>query len=280
MSGPDAEVLDAATAAVVTLLATRSTRLLVIGICGAQGSGKSTLANALAERLGENGQPAAILSIDDLYLTRQERARLAREVHPLLATRGPPGTHNVAMGCAVIDALRKGEPCRLPRFDKASDDRLPENEWPFAPADCAVLILEGWCVGASPQSAGELMVPVNALEADEDPQGIWRAYVNQALAGSYRQLFGQIDYLIFLQAPAFDVVLDWRLQQEDQLRVKSGGDGEHLMTRAQVARFIQHYERITRQLLIEMPGRADLLVLLDAERSPRRIVRGDGRVKG
>lgn len=272
MSGPHSEILRAVAAAVENLLTARSARPLVVGICGAQGSGKSTLADALAERLGEGGHPAAILSIDDLYLTQQERAQLARDVHPLLATRGPPGTHDVELGGAIIEALRQGRKCQLPRFDKAHDDRRPESEWPLAPADCAVLILEGWCLGALPQLANELQTPINALEADDDPHGIWRAYVNDALDGPYRQLFGQIDYLVFLQAPGFDVVLDWRVQQEEQLRGESGGDGARFMDRSQIARFIQYYERITRHLLTDMPGRADMVVTLDKERRPDRIV--------
>ena len=272
MSGPDPEVLGAVAAAVESQLANGSARPVVIGICGAQGSGKSTLAEALAARLEQAGHPAALLSIDDLYLTRQERARLAQDVHPLLATRGPPGTHDVGLGCAIIGALRQGEDCRLPRFEKATDDRLPKSAWPKAPTDCAVLILEGWCVGAMPQQASELLEPVNALEAQDDPRGVWRAFVNDALAGPYRRLFTQIDYIVFLEAPGFDVVLDWRVEQEEHLHARTGGNAPHLMDRHQIARFIQHYERITRHLLQDMPARADMVVSLDAERRAVRIV--------
>jgi D-glycerate 3-kinase len=38
------------------------------------------------------------------------------------------------------------------------------------------------------------------------------------------------------------------------------------MTDAEVGRFIQHYERITRWILEEMPDRADWVVRLDADR--------------
>lgn len=244
----------------------------MVGICGAQGSGKSTLADALAQQLEEGGYPAAVLSIDDLYLTRPDRGRLAREVHPLLATRGPPGTHDVALGCKVIKTLRRGEACPLPRFDKAQDDRRPPDEWPKALAGCAMLILEGWCVGALPQPANALQTPVNALEREEDTQGVWRSYVNNALSGSYRQLFAQIDYMIFLQAPDFSVVLDWRFQQEEDLRAHRASDGAQLMDRDQISRFIQHYERITCHLMLEMPQRANMVITLDAERTPQRIV--------
>ena len=100
---------------------------LVVGINGCQGSGKSTLADFLQQFLEYQGLSVASLSIDDLYLTRAQRQQLAKTVHPLLQTRGVPGTHDTAMGIALIDQLRqlsKGEQLRLPRFDKASDDRL------------------------------------------------------------------------------------------------------------------------------------------------------------
>jgi len=83
---------------------------LIFGMCGAQGSGKSTLARALAGRFPR----AVALSIDDFYLTRAERLRLAKEVHPLLATRGVPGTHDLDLANAVLTALERGEPVALP----------------------------------------------------------------------------------------------------------------------------------------------------------------------
>jgi D-glycerate 3-kinase len=72
--------------------------MLIVGLCGAQGSGKSTAAAALVELLAHEQLPAIALSIDDFYLPRIERQRLAREIHPLLATRGVPGTHDVELG--------------------------------------------------------------------------------------------------------------------------------------------------------------------------------------
>lgn len=240
---------------------------LVLGLCGAQGSGKTTLARAVAREAERRGIATSLLSIDDLYLTRVERERLAHEVHPLLRTRGVPGTHDVALGLDILTALDRGEPAPLPRFDKAQDDRLPEAEWDSAPADTALLILEGWCVGARPEAAAALRDPVNTLEAAEDPQGLWRAYANAALAGMYQDLFARIDVLVLLAAPAFDVVFDWRLQQEAELRERAGPGAPGLMDAAGVARFIEHYERLTRHILAEMPARADLVVRLGRDRS-------------
>ncbi|MEG3181135.1 kinase [Sphingomonas sp. LT1P40] len=237
-------------------------RPLILGICGSQGSGKSTLARGLIKRLGVR---AATLSLDDLYLGKAARAELAREIHPLLATRGVPLTHDVALGCSILAAVKAGESVRLPRFDKASDERLPEGEWVDGSLD--LLIFEGWCVGAIAED--DVSMPVNDLECEEDPDGVWRRAVSAALAGPYQTLFAKIDRLILLAAPDFAVVQGWRTQQEDDLRaalIREGRNPALAMDAAQIARFIQHYERITRAILDEMPGRAALTLRLDSDR--------------
>jgi D-glycerate 3-kinase len=241
---------------------------VVLGICGAQGSGKSTLARAVERDALARGIAAATLSLDDLYLTRDQREALARHVHPLLRTRGVPGTHDMGLGMSTFDGLDRGEATLLPRFDKARDDR---GEPGCAPAGCELLIFEGWCVGARPQPPSALRAPVNALEADEDADGRWRIYVNDMLAGRYRALFARIDVQVLLAAPSFDVVFDWRLQQENELRELVGPGAPGLMDPAGVARFIQHYERLTRHILDEMPARADVLVRLGEDRAPLSI---------
>lgn len=257
-------------AAIAALVADRLARRrdgdppLVLGLCGAQGSGKSTIAARLAARF----ERSAILSLDDLYLTRAGRLRLAREVHPLFATRGVPGTHDVALGLATIAAVRRGEAVALPRFDKAIDDRAPVAGWPCAPRDCALLIFEGWCVGARPQAPVDLAAPVNALEAREDADGVWRRYVNAALASDYAALFAPLDLLALLVPPDWPTVLRWRTEQEAALR-RTRGAGAGVMDDTALVRFVSHYERLTRHIWREMPARADLCLHLAPDRSLR-----------
>jgi D-glycerate 3-kinase len=249
-----------------------SDHLVLVGLCGAQGSGKTTAAAVLVELLARQDLPGIALSIDDFYLPRAERAELARSVHPLLSTRGVPGTHDVELAQATIDSLAGEEPTRIPVFDKASDDRLPRKAWREAAGRQRIVILEGWCVGARAQPAAELATPVNTLEREEDPQGTWRHYVNTALAGPYRALFDRLSPLVMLAAPSFEVVRDWRGEQEHKLRERvasAGGDASRVMDDAQIARFISHYERVTRHILAEMPARADHLICLDARRTAR-----------
>lgn len=248
---------------------------LLVGLCGSQGSGKSTMAAFLRALLDARGICTAILSLDDLYLDLPERIALAESVHPLLRTRGVPGTHDVALGEAVIDRLlaaADGEATAIPRFDKSTDSRLPPARWDRFVGPARVVVLEGWCIGATPEGEAALATPINALEAQEDGDGRWRRYVDEALAGPYRDLFDRIGLTVFLQAPSFDCVFAWRRLQERKLRERTGGSGAGLMDDAALARFIMHYQRITRRLLATMPARADLVAVLDAA---QRIVRLD-----
>lgn len=236
---------------------------LVVGVSGSQGSGKTTLCRMLEVLLREeHGLHAATLSLDDLYLTRAERADLAATVHPLFATRGVPGTHDVAFGTALLAAVRAGQGAiRFPRFDKAQDDRAPEADWQTFAAPVDVLLFEGWCMGAHPQAEAGLVQPINRLEAEEDADGLWRRHVNAQLAGPYRALFDAPDVTIMLAAPSFAAVLGWRQLQEAKLRARTGAG----MSDGEVDRFVMHYERITRNLLADLPDRADGVITLSAD---------------
>ncbi len=244
-------------------------RPLVLGLCGSQGSGKSTLAARLSDRLTATGLKVATLSLDDLYLFGDDRAALAHGIHPLLRTRGVPLTHDVDQGLSLIRALKAGQPVRLPRFDKALDEPLPPRSWHPVTPPIDLLIFEGWCVGARPQPDAALADPVNALERAEDADAVWRTAVDTALGSGYATLFAEIDRLVLLAAPGFAVVEHWRAEQEAALRDRLDAEGRDtggLMDAAAIGRFVQHYERLTRWILTEMPERADLTLRLDEER--------------
>ncbi|WP_324123759.1 hypothetical protein [Marinobacter adhaerens] len=248
---------------------------IVVGIHGAQGTGKSTLTLFLREILaGHRNRSAANFSLDDIYLTRAERQDLAQRVHPLFKTRGVPGTHDVALGQQVLHRLRTAaadDATPIPAFDKSTDDRVPQDQWPIFNGAAEVILLEGWCLDARPEKDSALDQPINRLEEEEDPDGVWRRYVNDQLKGQYRQFFDEIDFLVMLKAPSMECVLEWRRLQEQKLanRIrnapKSGGhhggaQDLRIMTDEEVGRFVMHYERVTRACLAEMPGRADVLI--------------------
>jgi D-glycerate 3-kinase len=266
-----ASYFDPLAARIAALAKERAQACLLVGINGSQGSGKSTLGAYLAEALAQaHGLRAVSMSLDDFYLTRAEREQLGAARHPLLRTRGVPGTHDVGLLTETLACLaRRGDargPLRLPRFDKASDDRAPASAWPVVTLPVDVVLLEGWCVGATAQAPEVLAEPVNALERDEDPDTAWRSYVNDCLATQYEPLWARIDFWVMLAAPSFEQVAAWRAEQERKLAARVDGRGAGLMDLATIERFIAYFERYTRQCLRELPARVDVLYSLDAQR--------------
>jgi D-glycerate 3-kinase len=243
----------------------------VAGIAGAQGSGKSTLASLVEVLLSEGyGLRTLTLSLDDYYLARADRVALSQRVHPLLITRGVPGTHDVDWLSSTLQRLRTSRDVtrlQLPTFDKALDDRVAEPRTVETPFD--VVLFEGWCLGARPETDSELREPINRLETEADADGRWRRFVNDQLAQPYAQLWRSIDLLIYLAAPSMDTVHQFRTQQQDRLRASSGSDRAAqpgIMNAAQLRRFIEHFERISLRMLRDAPGYADIVLRLDAQR--------------
>jgi D-glycerate 3-kinase len=237
----------------------------VYGIVGLQGSGKSTLAAQMAALGKTRDLKIAVLSIDDFYLGKRERIKLARDVHPLLAKRGPPGTHDISLACKVLDKLKRGMPVSIPRFDKINDTRIPPSRWHHIDTRVDLIIFEGWFLFATPENESKLITPINRLERDQDSKGIWRRYCNDAL-GKYRLLWDCIDRSLFLQGPGFEQVKQWRWQQEQSLQASN--PNRKTMTRKEVEEFILLFERTSRNVFEQLPNLVDRVVLLDKNRMP------------
>ncbi|WP_215398785.1 kinase [Rheinheimera oceanensis] len=236
-------------------------RPLVIGISGAQGSGKSTLAAMLVQMFSATGCSAAAVSLDDYYLSKAQRRQLAANVHPLLAQRGVPGTHNITQALADAKAVLAGVTVTLPQFDKALDE--PAAALPAQTLD--ILIVEGWCLGVPAQTEAELATPVNELEAKADTDGRWRRYVNTLLAGPYAEYWQLLTPLIWLQAPDWDCVCRWRAKQEQQLWQRRGTG----MTEAELTSFMLPFQRLTQASWQQLPQQASYIIALDKHQQPR-----------
>lgn len=246
-------------------------RALLAGVSGLQGSGKSTLAAQIADAARERGVATEVLALDDFYLGRRERAALARNVHPLLATRGVPGTHDIALVDRTRRALAQASlqhPARIPRFDKGRDTRDAPSRWRRVASPPRMILLEGWCIGVPTAASGEPARPLNALERTEDADGRWRAHVEAALATDYAKLWNRLDALVVLAAPDFAVVERWRDEPERALRRRGA---LRAMSRAALRRFLMHYERLSRRALETLPSVADVVIELDARRRVRRV---------
>lgn len=242
---------------------------ITVGINGAQGSGKSTLAALLVYVLEQHFNCKAVsLSLDDFYFTRQERLKLAEGIHPLLATRGVPGTHDIALARKTLsDLAQQRLPVSIPRFNKATDDRFPESHFETVDDAVDIIIFEGWCLGAQAQQEDALTEPLNDLESKEDQDSSWRRYVNEQLAMLYPSLFELIDIWVMLKAPSFDCVFNWRLEQENKLydSLTDHTQGQ-LMDKQALSRFIKHYQRITESCLTTLPDHVHYLYELAPDR--------------
>ena len=251
---------------------------LLISVNGAQGTGKSTMTAFLKHIIeSETKCHVANLSLDDFYSRREDRLSLAEKVHPLLVTRGVPGTHDVALIEHVLDKLLNRQPCISPKFDKAIDDRCGDLQWKHHDDPAEIILFEGWCNNSPVQTQAALKEPVNALERDEDPQGVWRQYVNEQLAEYQQRIFKYSDFCIMLEAPDFECVGEWRGLQEHKLKetlIEKRQDNKQsrVMDEAGLKRFLQHYERITRHTLSTLPAIADVVLPVGSDHMITGIV--------
>lgn len=242
-------------------------RIPVVGIAGPQGAGKTTLVKAYAAFHPQT----AHFSLDDVYLDTSERRKLAAAIHPLFATRGPPGTHDLALFGQTLDALQSADPdsrTLLPAFDKVTDNPAPKARRPVFEGRPQMILVDGWCLGATAQPADDLEKPVNRLETVEDERGKWRRAIDDYLTIPYAMEFQRLDAILYLRAPSFEIIHEWRCQQEEGLL----GRSLTIKDRDRIGRFIQHYERITRHM---MAGgrRADIEIQLDARRNVTEVRR-------
>jgi D-glycerate 3-kinase len=229
-----------------------------VGLSGGQGAGKSTLGRLIELACANAEIRVCVLSLDDFYFSRTHRRTLAARVHPLLETRGPPGTHDISRCREAMARLGQPGEIELPIFDKGLDEPSGTRRV-RGPFD--LVLLEGWCVGAATAAESSLASPINTLERERDTDAVWRRYVNTQLRESYAEAWADLDYLVYLRVPDLEAVRRWRLQQEDSLPESQRQGSEA------IAHFVEYYERITRSMMLSLPDRADLTVELADDHS-------------
>jgi len=227
-------------------------RPYIAGLAGGQGTGKTTTSSLLQIILTKYFEMKVFkISIDDFYKTRKERIILSKKVHPMLITRGVPGTHDINMMLNFFKKAKskKFKTFKLPTFNKAIDDRFNKKYWYNLKEKPDVIIFEGWCVGAKSEENNSLRKTINSMERTKDQKQIWRKYVNQQLKSKYKNLYSQLNCLIFLKAKNFGILQKWRLKQEQKLKIKSKNKLKtKIMNKEDVLNFMQTYQRITQNM--------------------------------
>ena len=249
-------------------------KTLFLGLSGGQGSGKTTVVKILKIILKKFfKRKIHVSSIDDFYKTLKDRNKMSYTTHPLFKTRGVPGTHdtNLVKKFFYFIKRKKFKKIKLPKFDKSIDDRLKKKYWFNIKERPEIVILEGWCVGARPQSNSLIKKPVNILEKYEDENLIWRKHVNEKLKREYKKLFAMIDYYIFMKIPNFNMVFKWRLLQEKKLRKKLRLK-KKIMSYSGIKRFIMFYQRVTLQMIKDLSKSASIVMLLSKNHEIKKVL--------
>ncbi len=242
----------------------KDNKIKIIGLSGGQGAGKSTITKILKFIFKiKYGLELCVFSIDDFYKTRADRLKMSKKHHHLFLTRGVPGTHDIGLINKIFTKLKKKnfKTVLIPKFDKSIDNRIKKSKWMKVKNQPNIIIFEGWCIGARSQKNNCLKKSLNIVESKHDADLKWRKEVNYHLSTSYRKLFDKIDKLIYLKAPSFNYIFQWRLLQEQKLKLTS--KNKKIMSRSKVKEFIMFYERITRQMMKDYSKISDITVFLD-----------------
>ena len=248
---------------------------LIIGLAGGQGSGKTTISSILTLILQKYFKLNVFkVSIDDFYKTRKDRRLLSKNKHPLLMTRGVPGTHDIDLMLSFFKKIKSKnfKSLKVPTFNKAIDDRCPKSLWYKVKSKPDVVILEGWCVGARAQPNSQLKKPINSLEKIYDQGSKWRAHVNNQLKTKYKTLFNQLDELLYLKAKNFNLLREWRLKQERKLWIKSTNKKNlKIMSNGDIVDFMQTYQRITQQMFKDALKSSSIIINLNSNHQIEKI---------
>ncbi len=250
----------------------KDNKIKIIGLSGGQGAGKSTITAILKFILKKKyGLDLCVFSIDDFYKTKAERKKMSKNIHPLFLTRGVPGTHDVNLINKIFRSLKKKtfKQVLIPRFNKLTDDRFKKSKWIKVKKRPSVIIFEGWCVGARHQKDLDLKKPLNLIERKYDTNLEWRKKVNNHLKRNYKKLFNKMDKLVYLKAPSFNHIFQWRIHQEQKLKLTS--KNKKTMSKSQIKEFIMFYERITRHMMKDFSNISDLTIFLDKKHRSKKM---------
>ena len=247
----------------------------ILGLAGGQGTGKTTISSIISIILRKYFKLNVFtISIDDFYKTRKERLLLSQKIHPSLMIRGVPGTHDINIMLNFFKRVKskKFRKLKLPKFNKAIDDRYKKKLWYSISKRPDIIIFEGWCVGARAEKNSTLKKAINSLEKIDDKKLTWRKFVNHQLKSKYKKLYSKLNCLLFLKANNFSLLQQWRLKQEKKLWLKNKkSNNNKIMNKKDVIKFMQTYQRVTQNMFKDAPKYASIILNLNSNHQIKSI---------
>lgn len=271
-------------------------RPLIQGILGGQGTGKTTLCQVLRLILGKLGYSTVSLSLDDLYKTYADRQQL-QKADPRLIWRGPPGTHDIDLGIAVLDKLRGSQTrdlaavdhpksdalkpdiinknIEIPRFDKSAYAGAGDRSQPEIISGADIVLFEGWFVGVNPVVDAKLNEFLAAapfpISTESDCQF---ARDMNAKLHDYLPLWNRLDRLMVLYPQDYRLSQVWRNQAEREM-MAAGKSG---MSEAEINRFVEYFWKALHpelfiKSIVEEGDRVDLVIEILGDRTVGKICR-------
>ncbi|MBD1928012.1 glycerate kinase [Trichocoleus sp. FACHB-90] len=248
---------------------------LIQGILGGQGTGKTTLAAILTLILKHLGKSTLSLSLDDLYKTYSDRLAL-REQERRLIWRGPPGTHDIDLGLAVLDRLRHPDgSIPIPRFDKSAWNGAGDRTQPEIVQGADIVLFEGWFVGVRPIDPVAFENPPPPILTADDKT--FARDMNARLA-DYLPLWARLDRLMVLYPVDYRLSIAWRQQAEREM-IAAGKSG---MSDSEINEFVNYFwKSLHPELFIKPlttnPNWVDLVIEINPDHSPGDVYRPSDR---
>ncbi|MEG4858965.1 glycerate kinase [Microcoleus sp. K1-B6] len=271
-------------------------RPLIQGILGGQGTGKTTLCQVLRLILGKLGYSTVSLSLDDLYKTYADRQQL-QKADPRLIWRGPPGTHDIDLGIAVLDKLRGSQTRELaavdnpksdalkpniinqnieiPRFDKSAYGGAGDRSQPEIISGADIVLFEGWFVGVNPVVDAKLNEFLAGAPFPISTEGDCQfARDMNAKLHDYLPLWNRLDRLMVLYPQDYRISQVWRNQAEREM-MATGKSG---MSEAEINRFVEYFWKALHpelfiKSMVEEGDRVDLVIEVLGDRTVGKICR-------
>ena len=107
----------------------------------------------------------------------------------------------------------------------------------------------------------------------KDTELTWRRYVNEQLKTKYKQLYDQLNCLLYIKSSNFTLLKKWRIKQEKKLSLKNKRSSKFkIMSDQEVINFMQTYQRVTQSMFKYVPKYASIILNLKSNHQIKSVI--------